>query len=178
MHESVMEWGRARLSPTLVRGKRILEAGSCNVNGSLRDHTEALEPSSYTGIDVAPGPGVDLVLPAEDSFDHFGQAFDIVLCTEMLEHAAQWQFALTSIKRCLKDHGLLVLTTRGPGFKFHNPPDHWRFTVDLIRTAVADMRVLQCEDDWQVPGVFLMARRLDGVADISSLTAWPAPAAA
>jgi SAM-dependent methyltransferase len=119
---------------------------------------------------MRPGPGVDLVCLAEDLPRQFSQmgadgTTDIVISTEMLEHAADWQAAMTGMARILKPDGLLVLTTRGPGFPLHGyPDDHWRFTVgamDAILKALG-FDVLRAEPDPEAPGVFAKARKPDG----------------
>jgi hypothetical protein len=50
----------------------------------------------------------------------------------------------------LQSEGLLVLTTRSPGFEYHPwPEDHWRFTPDTMRAAFANpgMEILHLSED-------------------------------
>lgn len=174
MQPAVEEWAHRVLRPEEITGKRILETGSYNENGSLRDWVQSHDPALYLGIDMRPGPGVDLVLEAEEAVKVFRPGFHIVLSTEMLEHALKWQAALTSMKRCLVPKGLLVLTTCSPGFGYHPyPEDYWRFTPQLMQKALGDMVVENLEENPDQPGVFVRARKYKTVKDISRLRAIP-----
>jgi hypothetical protein len=61
---------------------RVLEFGSLDINGSVRDLFNA---DIYLGVDLQGGPGVDIVADAM-FFDH-PIKFDCVVCCEVLEHA-------------------------------------------------------------------------------------------
>ena len=115
-----MAFGRSVLTEDRVRGRKILEVGSLDVNGSLREHVMSLSPESYTGVDILPGRGVDVLCRVEDLVTRFGEnKFDVIICTEMLEHVRAWRAAVANMKRCLLRGGLIVLTTRSPGFPLH-----------------------------------------------------------
>ena len=165
MHPSAYSFATHALSPQDVQGKRVVEVGAYDYNGSARPHLESLGPASYTGTDTQPGPRVDLVCPAEKLPGTLGEdAADVLLTTEMLEHAEDWRGAVTGMVTVLAPGGLLLLTARGPGFPFHpHPGDFHRFTVDMM-TAIAaacDLEVIRCEPDPDPasPGVFLLARK-------------------
>jgi SAM-dependent methyltransferase len=159
MHESVLAFGKAVLTPELVTGKRVLEVGALNVNGSLRAHIEALKPAFYHGIDIQAGPGVDEVVDICDVA--IPDQFDLVVSTEMLEHAPDWRAAVHHMKAALKPGGRLLLTTRSAGFPLHEyPGDHWRFSVENMRAIFADCAIERLEMDPQAPGVFVMVRQL------------------
>ena len=64
----------------------VLEVGSRNVNGSVRDILAPLV-SRYVGCDLEAGDGVDVVADATRLTDVFPpESFDVVISTEMLEH--------------------------------------------------------------------------------------------
>ena len=129
-----------------------------NVNGSLRPLITSLEPLSYTGYDVRAGLGVDRVCAAEDLPADIA---DVIVCTEMLEHAERWREALYGITRALRPGGTLFLTTRSPGFPRHDHPgDWWRFPVPFmsdVLTYGCCLTGVSAIDDWEFPGVFAMA---------------------
>jgi hypothetical protein len=92
----------------------------------------------------------------------------------MLEHCEEWQDAIYQMKESLAFEGWLVLTTRSPGYPHHAPPDHWRFSKEVLREALSDMEDVATWSDpgFQVPnaegegsiyypqlGVFVRAQR-------------------
>jgi len=155
VHPSAMAFACSALTEADVRGKTVIEAGALNVNGSVRPHVEALGPAKYIATDMRPGPGVDEVCPAEQLPVYWSNA-DLVISTEMLEHAADW-----------KPGGVLVLTTRSAGFPLHGyPEDHWRFSVEamgqILKAAGLVTERLEPDPDPQSPGVFARARKPAG----------------
>ena len=161
-----IDFAASVLRPLDVRGKRVIEVGSMNVNGSLRDTIEAMSPASYVGVDLATGPGVDEVCPAEHLVDRFGtEAFDLVVCTEMLEHVREWRVVVDNLKRLVADDGVLLITTRSKGFPYHEYPfDYWRYEPEDMRAIFADFTIERLERDSYMPGVFMKARKRGGSA--------------
>lgn len=175
MHPSAYLFASTALAETDVKGKRVVEAGSYNYNGSVRGVYEAMSPAAYLGTDAQHGPGVDMACPAENLPAALGHGTaDVVISTEMLEHAADWRGAVTGLVRVLAAGGVLVLTARGPGFPFHpHPGDFWRFTPDHM-DAVAEacgLEVVRCEPDPDPasPGVFLVARKPESGWDATGM---------
>ena len=76
-NRACIEFGQSQIRPEEVRGKRVIEVGALDVNGSLRSFVESLDPASYLGVDIQMGPGVDLVCNASDLLDRFEQ---VLLC--------------------------------------------------------------------------------------------------
>jgi SAM-dependent methyltransferase len=173
-----MTFGIDALTATDVRGKSVLEVGSMNVNGSLRRHVEMLSPSSYIGVDFMGGKGVDIVCDAGNLETRFGKnVFDVVISTEMLEHAEHWREAVVAMKRVVCPGGIVLLTARGPGFPLHGYPHDWhRFTVSDIRQAFADFEICILKEDPQFSGVLILARKPQQwrEADLSSIHVAPA----
>jgi SAM-dependent methyltransferase len=182
MHESVLSFGQRVLGTADILGKRVVEVGSMNINGSLRAHVESLNPSRYVGVDFLAGDGVDVVCDAGDLVAHFGpSSFDVVISTEMLEHAEDWRAAIVGMKRVLAPNGLLLLTARGPGFHLHGYPHDWhRFTVADMHRIFSDFAIDQLLPDPQCPGVMILARKPPGwdatALDLGAITVAPADA--
>jgi SAM-dependent methyltransferase len=165
MHPSVIDFLRKEIKGSDILGKTVLEVGSYNVNGTPRSVIEPLAPASYIGVDAQGGPGVDKVVAADDLVKEFGEErFDVVVSTEMLEHVRYWRRIVAQMKAVTKIGGLLIVTTRSPGFPYHAyPEDHWRFTVVHFQAIFADMEILALDLDIpNMPGVLLKARRKVG----------------
>jgi hypothetical protein len=167
-HPSVLVFVPTCLSRSEVEGKRVLEVGSYDVNGSVRPLIEEYLPASYLGVDMAPGPRVDEVVDCTGLVDRFGEgAFDVVISTEMLEHVADWQASLYNLLMMVADGGLLVVTTRSAGFPYHpHPEDNWRYSVDafarLLKLAGFETLTGIADPDPYSPGIFWKARKPHG----------------
>lgn len=98
----------------------ILEIGSLDVNSSEQGlNLYTLFPGAqYTGIDVADGPGVDVVCSAAD-YDGKG-TYDLVISTEAMEHTPRPEDIIECAWRALEDGGVLLITAAGPGRERHN----------------------------------------------------------
>ena len=142
-------------------GREVLEVGSYDTTGTVRPLVMAHEPSRYVGVDIAPGPSVDELCNVYDLEAHFGpRSFDIVISTEMVEHVRDWRRAIGNMKAVLRPGGVLVITTRSKGFRYHfGPSDYWRYEPEDMVTIAANMEILAIERDPVSPGVFLAARQ-------------------
>ena len=82
--------------------------------------------------------------------------FDIVVCTEVLEHVLNPFAAVAEIHRVLKPGGLLLASSPF-NFRIHGPlPDCWRFTEHGWRALLAgfdevDVAVLEDPDRFLMP---------------------------
>jgi len=105
--------------PDIFIGKSVLEVGSQNINGTIRD---LFEGGSFVGIDISETMDVDLVIPGEIA-QFPDNSFDVVVTTECLEHANKWQEVLQNIIRQLKPGGSLIMTFAHPGRSAHGTLD-------------------------------------------------------
>ena len=130
-----------------VHGKRILEAGARNVNGSVRSILEQYHPASYLGIDIEAGEGVDQIRNIYDLVSEFGKdSFDIVVCTETLEHVEDWRLGIQNLKGILKPEGIMIFSSPIPEVKYHGYPfDFWRYTEKDCRSIFQDMNIMNIQ---------------------------------
>lgn len=144
-----------------VEGKRVLEVGALDVNGSLRQMLQKHQPHEFIGVDIASGPGVDKVCDAGDLASTFGaESFDVVVSTEMIEHVRDWKVVVANLKQVMKVGGTLLVTTRSKGFHYHAyPHDYWRYEIADFREIFSDLSIEYLEADPSMPGVFLKARK-------------------
>lgn len=160
MHYSVFKFFMDHTVVDEFMGKRILDIGSFNENGSLKEIIcPSMAAREYIGTDMRVGPGVDLQLPVENILTHFGpDSMDVIISTEALEHMFDWKLAINNMKRVLNTNGILFLTTRSVGFPLHShPDDYWRFSLDLMGEIFKDFDIKALSLDFQCPGVFIKA---------------------
>ena len=127
------------------RGDKVLDVGSMDVNGTVRPNF--LAAGEYVGIDMRPGKDVDRVMCAEDLPGHFKPGyFDIVVCSNALEHMEHWKEALMGMWLVLKDHGnLCVVTPTKEKGRHGYPSDFWRWTLEDYDAIFKDQQVMKRE---------------------------------
>jgi SAM-dependent methyltransferase len=118
-------------------GKRVLDVG-CGLKPYYPFFASAAE---YVGVDVVETPQTDLVGPIE-SLPVDDDGFDIVLCTQVLEHVDDPAAAVRELHRVTKPGGRVLASTHGVQVFHPNPNDYWRWTHTGLR------RVFESNGDW------------------------------
>lgn len=128
----------------------VVEIGSRDVNG--RASASFGKVRTWSGIDIAPGPGVDEVADGEAWLvQHKGEGFDIVVSCEVFEHARNWREIVKAAAGAVRQGGWFIMTCAtdpraphsavdGAGLK----PGEWYGNVDTHDFLEA------CEDDWEI----------------------------
>jgi len=112
MHDAVAAWCAKWADDRQGTG---LDIGGRDLNGHPRDLWPAVR---WLVLDLRPGPGVDIVADAATDQDH--GVYDVVLCTEVLEHVEDWPAVVATAARSLAAGGRLVITCAGPGRAPHS----------------------------------------------------------
>ena len=107
----------ARRYPESFTGAKVLELGSLNVNGSVRQHFRDCE---FVGIDRMEGPDVDIVVEAKNTV-FARDYFDTLISMSMVEHDPDWRESLSHNFPWLRKGGLFVLCWGGEGNCRHAP---------------------------------------------------------
>lgn len=156
-----LEFVQRFLQADEITGKRVIESGGRDVNGSARHMIMEFHPESYLSTDIVPGVGVDQICNAVDLVNTFGEkSFDVLVSTEVLEHVEHWRNVISNYKRVLKPGGVLFITTRSAGFGYHSyNGDFWRYEVADMEAIFKDFEIIACGPDPSEPGVFIKARR-------------------
>ena len=97
--------------------------------------------SAYVGVDVVPGPAADLVgaveaLPVDDA------GFEVVLCTQVLEHCDAPDQAVRELRRVTAPGGRVLASTHGVQVYHPSPHDYWRWTHEGL------LRLFATNGDW------------------------------
>ena len=115
--------------------KPIYEFGSRQVEGGgASDLRSFFKDREYFGLDVAAGPGVDIVVTPGGTGDNFAGT---VLCLETLEHARFPRLLAEDAYRAMV-YGGWALFTAPFAFQVHSKPDYWRFTKEGLNALLAD----------------------------------------
>ncbi len=121
----------------------VLDVGSRNVSqlrniGTVKDRI----PSSlqYIGLDMVGGENVDLVMNAYDIKRGIKpEIFDVVMCTEVLEHIAKPWVIVENMKWVLKPKGWLLISVPSLNHGKHEwPGDYYRFFEGALREGFFD----------------------------------------
>ena len=103
---------------------RLLDVG-CGV----KPYYPFFEPyvSEYVGVDVVENPAADLLgpieaLPVDDA------SFDLVLCSQVLEHCDDPAKAVRELRRVTRPGGRVLASTHGVQVYHPSPVDLWRWT--------------------------------------------------
>lgn len=136
MHDTALTLMRQLLSGQ-PRNQSVLDVGSYDVNGTLRPLCMELG-LAYTGLDLSPGPNVDVVSPDPYRFPFDDGSFDIVLSASTMEHVEYIWLWVPELARVLRPGGLLAITTHTSWPLHRYPLDCWRIMPDGM-TALFDL---------------------------------------
>jgi SAM-dependent methyltransferase len=69
--------------------------------------------------------------------------FDLIFCTEVLEHTNNPFIAVNEIERILKPNGIVAVSTPF-NFRIHGPlPDNWRFTIHGLKQLFSNFSIIE-----------------------------------
>ena len=106
----------------------IVEIGSQNVNGSLREVCPA--DAKYIGIDLVEGDGVDVLITDPYQLPLPDVSADMVVSSSCFEHSEFFWLVFLEAMRILKPNGVFYLNAPTNGFFHRWPADSWRFYPD------------------------------------------------
>ena len=113
-----------------LRNADVVDMGSYDVNGTYR----ALFAGKYTGVDIIPGPNVDIIVgsPEWESLENV----DAVISGQTIEHVADIPEFMAGIWGILKPGGTLciIAPSEGPGHDY--PIWVGNFSEDRMRETV------------------------------------------
>ena len=132
----------------LGKGYHVLDVGSYNVNGEVR---QFFDKDHFVGIDMRDGPGVDKVIRGNEIKLHWNEStFDTVVCLNTLEHDDRFWETLEQMKTVLRPGGYMAIITPTINFPIHDhPADYFRFTEQAYRDILFEgFEVLELEHQY------------------------------
>jgi SAM-dependent methyltransferase len=130
VRHALAEWLRGQARELAGGPKvRILDVG-CGVKPYYPFFADVAE--EYVGVDVVENPHAELLgpveaLPVEDA------SFDVVLCTQVLEHCDDPAQAIRELHRVTRPGGRVLASTHGVQVYHPSPVDLWRWTHEGLR---------------------------------------------
>lgn len=128
----------------------IVDIGSYDVNGSYR--TIFNSPAwKYLGVDLAAGPGVDVVLTSPYRLPIASSSSDLVLSGQAFEHIEYFWQTWLEMLRIAKPGALLFLIAPSRGPEHRYPQDCWRFYPDgyAALAKLGDCELVEVHTDWE-----------------------------
>lgn len=152
MHTSSLEHVRRLVAGHLdpARPLDVIDIGSYDVNGSYKQFFE--KPGwHYTGVDLAPGPNVDVVLTSPYRLPFPSFSVDVVVSGQAFEHVEFFWLTWMEMSRVLKPGGLIFLLAPSRGPEHRYPQDCWRFYPDGYRALAkyTGLELLEVGTDWE-----------------------------
>ncbi len=123
-------------------GLRVLDVGC-----GIKPYLPFFEPhvAEYVGVDVADS-GAELEGTVEEIPVPDG-SFELVLCTQTLEHASDPGRAVRELRRVVAPGGRVLASTHGVQVYHPNPDDLWRWTHAGLERLFAE------NGEWRAVGV-------------------------
>lgn len=143
MHDKAFQWVQCVAWSCPRPLASVLELGSLEVNGSVKEIFTAAKPDVggiYIGVDLQSGPGVHIV--GDAATVDLGRQFDAVVCCEVLEHATNPVGIVRNGLRHLGPQGVFIMTAAGPEREPHSvdggplkPGEHYQAITRAIVTS-------------------------------------------
>lgn len=129
MHESARKTALSFFEEYGLNGSAdVLEIGALDVDGSLRESLP--DQMRWVGVDLVPGPGVDVVLEDAYSLPFNDKEFDLAIATSVLEHDEMFWLSFLEMVRVVRSGGFVYLCSPSNGHIHRFPVDCYRFYPD------------------------------------------------
>jgi len=117
--------------PGNFKNKIVLDVGSLDINGNNK---YLFTNCDYIGLDVGPGPNVDIVSPCH-LYEKEDETFDTIISTNCFEHDMHWRESFKKIVKLLKPNGMFLFSCAAPGMiehgTFRTTPENSPLTTQI-----------------------------------------------
>lgn len=136
---------RTRLDMFLRRHATVLSV--LNIGCGSDQYGRYFPNRTTVDIVARPGARVDIIGDAHNLHQISDASFDVLLCTEVLEHLHTPDKAISEFWRILRPGGTLLLTTRFI-FPLHDVPgDYYRYTKYGLRYLLRDFAIEELQEE-------------------------------
>ena len=133
----LMEEFRDTLHPAMPL--RVLDVGAYDTNGAYRRlFTGPGFNWQYTGVDVRPGPNVDIVLPGPYEWN-MSVPYDVVISGQTLEHVENTHAWMREFARLIRPGGRACIIAPYRWGVHRHPVDCWRILPDGMRWLMEEI---------------------------------------
>jgi SAM-dependent methyltransferase len=150
MHKSSMRHMATAIEKYIANTpKTVVDVGSYNVNGTYRSLFGNM--TRYIGLDMASGPGVDMVLKDPYLFPFDDASADLVVSGQAFEHIEFFWRTWLEMVRVVKPGGHIILIAPSRGYEHRFPKDCWRFYPDgfAALAKLGGCELLHVATDWE-----------------------------
>ncbi|MDD4478561.1 MAG: class I SAM-dependent methyltransferase [Mesotoga sp.] len=144
----------AAFAESLPSSQRVLDVGSMDVNGSYKP---LFQDHDYQGLDIAPGPNVDIVAPDPYDWPIEDNSFDVVISGQCLEHVEYPWRTVEEIARVLKPGGMCCIIAPSNGPEHRYPIDCYRYMPDGMKAMAKDAGLKVVSSSLHDPGINIKA---------------------
>src|SRR3954471_18479893 len=134
VRHALAQWLRAQAEELRAEQPvRILDVG-CGVKPYYPFFADVT--ADYVGLDVVENPMAEIIgsveaMPVDDA------SFDVVLCTQVLEHCDDPAQAIRELQRVTRPGGRVLASTHGVQVYHPSPVDYWRWTHEGLNRLFA-----------------------------------------
>jgi predicted SAM-dependent methyltransferase len=134
---------RGRIRAYIEKNAHLLGTNVLEVGSRIHDPNawwlvnRDLAKGKWTGIDMQPGLGVDIIADIEN-LRYLDGGYSGILCSEVLEHVARPWIAVKELHDMLVPGGWIIITVP---FGFHRhayPNDYYRYTDQGLKVLLDD----------------------------------------
>jgi hypothetical protein len=109
-----------------MTGCTVLDVGAAMVGGQEASYRQLFRRYEYTGMDIVPGRGVDIV-----GYAGLADAYDVVISGQVMEHVKRPWMWLSDLSRLFRRYICIIAPNRWPEHRY--PVDTYRYYPDGMR---------------------------------------------
>lgn len=130
--------------------------------------------NSYVGLDIYPGAHVDIVVTPTEPWPLPPASFDVVICTQVLEHVVNLPLTLQQIDRVLRPGGVVIASFPFIFNQHREPDDYRRLSIYGARQLFPcyEIQLLQGQGGIGSTLAILLLNWLDTQLSVSDRVRW------